>query len=250
VKLEKNYKNVRFDPQTFSEADLALGRKNDYRALTVKLGDCTWTYNTFAEFLATANQGTQTLYAISSNGKRNLIIFAREQSAGVEIEAPTRPEIESIISVFDKNAERCRPLPKEKDTKIFIGHGRNELWRDLKDHLQDIHNYDIEAYETGSRGGLAVQEILEQMLDKSSLALLVMTGEDETKDGKLRARQNVVHEIGLFQGGLGFRRAIILLENGTEEFSNIAGLQQIRFSKNNIKETFGEVLGVLTRELE
>jgi hypothetical protein len=47
---------------------------------------------------------------------------------------------------------------------------------------------------------------------------------------------------------LGFSKAIVLLEDGTEEFSNIAGIQQIRFAKGNIKETFGEVLAVLRRE--
>jgi predicted nucleotide-binding protein len=87
------------------------------------------------------------------------------------------------------------------------------------------------------------------MLEESSFALIVMTGEDETKDGKLHARQNVVHEAGLFQGKLGFSRAIILLEDGTEEFSNIYGLQQIRFPKGKIIETFGEVLAVLKQEI-
>ena len=86
------------------------------------------------------------------------------------------------------------------------------------------------------------------MMRESSFAILVMTGEDETKDGSKRARQNVIHEVGLFQGSLGFNRAIILKENGVEEFSNIAGVQQIRFTKNNIRETFGDVLGVLRRE--
>jgi predicted nucleotide-binding protein len=88
------------------------------------------------------------------------------------------------------------------------------------------------------------------MLDESSFALLVMTGEDEMKDGKVLARQNVIHEAGLFQGWLGFNRAIVLLEDGTEEFSNIHGLQQIRFSKGRIAETYGEVLAVLKREME
>jgi len=62
------------------------------------------------------------------------------------------------------------------------------------------------------------------------------TGEDETKDGKLLARQNVVHEAGLFQGKLGFTRAIILLEEVTEGFSNLAGLKRkraIRVWKNS-----------------
>ena len=58
----------------------------------------------------------------------------------------------------------------------------------------------------------------------------------------------MIHETGLFQGRLGFNRALILLEDGTDEFSNIKGIQQIRFGKNNIKETFGEVLATLRRE--
>ena len=67
-------------------------------------------------------------------------------------------------------------------------------------------------------------------------------------DGSWRARQNVIHEIGLFQGRLGFTKAIVLKEEGAEEFSNIAGVHQNRFSKGNIKETFGDVLAVLRRE--
>ena len=67
-------------------------------------------------------------------------------------------------------------------------------------------------------------------------------------DGTVRARQNVIHEIGLFQGRLGFTKAVVLKEDGTEEFSNINGVNQIRYTKDNIKETFGEVLAVLKRE--
>jgi predicted nucleotide-binding protein len=58
----------------------------------------------------------------------------------------------------------------------------------------------------------------------------------------------VVHEIGLFQGRLGFNRAIVLLEDGVEEFSNIHGIEQIRFSKGNIRETYGEILATIKRE--
>jgi predicted nucleotide-binding protein len=68
------------------------------------------------------------------------------------------------------------------------------------------------------------------------------------KTTETRARQNVVHETGLFQGRLGFSRAIVLVEEETELFSNLAGIRQIRFSKGKIKETFGDVLAVLRRE--
>jgi predicted nucleotide-binding protein len=86
------------------------------------------------------------------------------------------------------------------------------------------------------------------MLKRSSFALLVMTAEDEMSDGQKRARQNVVHEAGLFQGRLGFRRAIVVLESGAEEFSNIHGIEQIRFPPGAIRETFGDVVATIKRE--
>jgi predicted nucleotide-binding protein len=86
------------------------------------------------------------------------------------------------------------------------------------------------------------------MLETSDFALIVMTGEDETKDGKVRARENVVHEAGLFQGKLGFERAIILRENGCEEFSNIAGLVQLPFPPGNIMAISEEIRRTLERE--
>ena len=86
------------------------------------------------------------------------------------------------------------------------------------------------------------------MLDSASFAFLVMTGEDEQLDGELRPRENVVHESGLFQGRLGFRRAIVLLEDGCEKFSNNAGLGHINFPKGNIRAAFEDVRKVLQRE--
>jgi predicted nucleotide-binding protein len=86
------------------------------------------------------------------------------------------------------------------------------------------------------------------MLDGAGIAFVVLTAEDETADGKERARQNVVHEAGLFQGRLGFSRAVVLLEDGCEEFSNIQGLGQIRFPANCISACFEEVRRLLERE--
>jgi predicted nucleotide-binding protein len=88
------------------------------------------------------------------------------------------------------------------------------------------------------------------MLKRSSLAFLVLTGEDKDESGSLHARENVIHETGLFQGRLGFSRAIVLLEEGTAEFSNIHGIDQLRFSKGNIKEVFGDVIAIIKREFD
>jgi predicted nucleotide-binding protein len=48
---------------------------------------------------------------------------------------------------------------------------------------------------------------------------------------KWPARMNMIHEVGLYQGRLGFTRAIVMLEEGCNESSNTAGLGQIRFPR-------------------
>jgi predicted nucleotide-binding protein len=64
----------------------------------------------------------------------------------------------------------------------------------------------------------------------------------------MQARANVIHEVGLFQGKLGMRRAIVMLEDGCAEFSNIVGLTQIRFHPGRISASFEEVRRILERE--
>ena len=89
---------------------------------------------------------------------------------------------------------------------------------------------------------------LAQLLNDSCFAFLIMTAKDELRDDDYQARMNVIHEVGLFQGRFGFEKAIILLEEGCKEFSNIAGLGQIRFPKGNISVVFEEIKRVLERE--
>ena len=91
------------------------------------------------------------------------------------------------------------------------------------------------------------------MLDTSSFALLLLTAEDVHANGEMHARENVIHELGLYQGRrgrLGFLRAIALVEDGVREFSNILGINQIRFPKGMVRSTFGDVLATVQREFE
>lgn len=75
-----------------------------------------------------------------------------------------------------------------------------------------------------------------------------MTAEDEHADASFHPRENVVHELGLFQGKLGMTRAIVLLERGCKLFSNIHGLTYIDFEHGRISGAFEEVRLVLERE--
>jgi predicted nucleotide-binding protein len=133
-------------------------------------------------------------------------------------------------------------------TNVFIGHGRSLVWRELKDFIEDRLGLPVDEFNSVPVAGVTTTTRLSEMLDAAVFAFLVMTGEDEQVDGKVHARENVVHEVGLFQGKLGFNRAIVLLEEGCEEFSNIHGLGQVRFPRNNISTKFEEIRAVLQRE--
>lgn len=132
--------------------------------------------------------------------------------------------------------------------RIFIGHGRSLVWRELKDFLQDRLHLPWDEFNRESAAGIATTDRLMQMLNTASFAFLIMTAEDEHADETLHARENVIHEVGLFQGKLSMRRAIILLERGCQEFSNIHGLTHIPFPQGHISSAFEEIRRVLERE--
>ena len=260
AKTEKTIKYIKhssFDEENQSDEELLS--QSISREMSIKQLDETWNYDSEDEFF-----GDYRKYVSSVNHSyfryKRYLIFHRLEIRSVSrtdsevcvqfsLDLDRRSAIERVFDIFEADVEKSR-IPDEAITKpkVFIGHGRSTLWRDLKDHLHDKHDYDVVAYEIGSRAGHAIRDILEDMLSKSSFAVLVMTAEDQTIDGHFQARQNVIHETGLFQGRLGFSRAIILLEDGAEEFSNIHGIEQIRFSRGNIKETYGEFLATIKRE--
>ena len=118
----------------------------------------------------------------------------------------------------------------------------------LRIFLVETLGLEYEEFDRISAAGKSINNRLEEMLDKSCMAFLIMTGEDEHLDGSLHARQNVSHEIGKCQDRFGSERTIILLEEGCAKFSNIDGIIYISFAKGKIKETFGDVVSVLKRE--
>ena len=140
-----------------------------------------------------------------------------------------------------------KPAP-EKPEKIFLGHGGNKLWARVHMHLKEDLLLDVEAWESTPRAGHHSVEVLKALLSSCTFAVILATGEDATSQGNLRARQNVVHEVGLFQGRVGFEKVALLRQEGIEEFSNLAGLQIIPFPGDKIEASFYELDRMLKRE--
>lgn len=218
---------------------------------SIALSDEEWTFDNDEEFFRAYREDF--IYAMYVKNSMipplSMTVNMHPGMADVTVEAGTRDSIERVFDVFERYRESAAlPEVALPEPMIFIGHGRDPSWRDLKDHLQDHHGYLVVAFETQPRTGMTVTQVLEEMLGHASFAIFVLTGEDESGEGRMRARQNVIHEVGLFQGRLGVTRAIVLIEEGVEDLSNLSGVQYVSFPRGQIAVTFGPVLASLRRE--
>ena len=262
MQKQKSYRSTFFSVEILQTAvrtltEICPDSEIKYTRLGVRNGEVEWIHDHISEFWADYRdtKGSST-FNVEIKGSKSmelsLMTFARPLpfASIVTVKGDSRDKIETVFDLFDRseNESKLPDLAVENTEKIFVGHGRSPLWRELKDHLQDDQKFVVEAYEIGARAGHAVRDILESMLQSSSMAFLIMTGEDEMEGDTLRPRQNVVHELGLFQGKLGFSKSIAVVEQGVEIFSNLQGIQQIRFSRGNIKESFGEIVATIRRE--
>lgn len=139
-----------------------------------------------------------------------------------------------------------KEIEQKMSNRIFISHGHNELLKlKLKDFVQNkLHREPLILSEMPN-SGLTVVEKLEQAGGLCNQAIVLLTKDDEIKDGNMRARQNVIHEIGFFQGKYGRKNVILLCEHGVEIFSNISGIVRIEFSPDHFEEAYED----LRREL-
>lgn len=176
-------------------------------------------------------------------GLREASIFLQSMLEDVQDYWNDTPEI-NIEKLENVKVEE----PTIKTPCVFIGHGRNPLWARLQLFLEKQLGLKTVNYESESRIGEAIIPVLEKMLSQATFAVLILTAEDEITGGVKRARQNVIHEAGLFQGKLGFKKAILLKQEGTEDFSNVAGLQYIPFIGDSLEQTFWKLQEVLKRE--
>ena len=130
---------------------------------------------------------------------------------------------------------------------IFISHGHAELLKlQLKDFVREKLGKKAVILSEQPNNGMTIVEKLEAVSEKCNKAIILLTKDDEMADGSMRGRQNVIHEIGFFQGKYGRRNVILLQEEGVESFTNISGIVYIQFNRDH----FPEVFEPLRNELE
>ncbi len=115
-----------------------------------------------------------------------------------------------------------RPL---ESNKVFIVHGHDDELKAAAARLVSQCGLDpIILHEQPNKG----RTIIEKFSDFSDVgfAIVLLSADDELKDGSCRARQNVILELGYFLGKLGRTRVAVLYQNadGFDIPSDFAGV--------------------------
>jgi predicted nucleotide-binding protein len=165
----------------------------------------------------------------------------------------TRTQVQRLARDIDQlfeiraHSELAHPEQESASARrVFISHGRAPDWREVQQYIEkDIGLDTLELAQEPNKG----RTILDKLQESSAMcdcAVIVMTGDDLDAGGEARARENVIHEIGFFQGNYGLRRVVLLHEEGVSIPSNIHGVVYTPFPKGLVSACFG----LLVRELK
>lgn len=163
----------------------------------------------------------------------------------------SRAQLEKLVrdidQIFEIRANSELEQPKKATLlRVFLSHGRSDDWRKVQPFIErDVDLATIELAQEPNAG----RTIIEKLIDNANLcdsAVIIMTGDDIANQDESRVRENVMHEIGFFQGKYGRRFVILLHEEGVNVPTNLSGVAYVPFPKGTIEASFH----VLQRELK
>lgn len=179
-------------------------------------------------------------------------ILMSHSGAEDEIYHYSRQKMERLMRDIDQifeiraNSELQHPVKTaENFRRVFVTHGRSSDWREVQTYIEkDIKLATMELAQEPSSGMTIIEKLIAGA-DKCDSAVIVMTGDDIDADGQARSRENVMHEIGFFQGKYGRSQVCLLHEDGVSIPTNLSGVVYIPYPKGMVSAGFY----VLAREL-
>jgi len=125
-------------------------------------------------------------------------------------------EVDSIMATNNKK--------NITGNKVFIIHGHdNALKREVQLLLARADLDDVVLHEKPDKNRSIIDKLIEEGAP-AAYVIALLSPDDLQADGKYRARQNVILEIGYFLGKLGKERVRMLVKKGIEIPSDLRGI--------------------------
>lgn len=167
------------------------------------------------------------------------VTYFHEENARITSSSKT-----NILSFLEGILETVKSSEKENTSsaiidskKVFIVHGRDDLAKEQTARfLEKVELEAIILHEQSSRGKTVIEK-LEHYTDVA-FAIVILTPDDvgalatEKKNLKLRARQNVIFELGYLIGKLGRENVCALLKDNVEKPTDYDGVVYVQMDDN------------------
>ena len=145
-------------------------------------------------------------------------------------------KLQEVIVALSGQPSAKKPLASAPRERVFIIHGHNrELRETIARFVERLGPVVIILDEQPSSGRTIIEKF--ESYSDVHYAVALMTADDvgsgraAKEEPKLRARQNVVFELGFFTAKLGRSRLAVLYEEGVEMPSDFSGILYISLDK-------------------
>jgi predicted nucleotide-binding protein len=119
-----------------------------------------------------------------------------------------------------------------RSNRIFIVHGRdNETKESIARFVTRLGLEPVILHEQANKGRTIIEKFREEAAD-IGFAVVLMTPDDETAEGTMRARQNVILELGFFLGQLGNAKVAALVKGDVETPSDFDGVLYVQVDES------------------
>jgi sugar/nucleoside kinase (ribokinase family) len=131
---------------------------------------------------------------------------------------------------------------------VFLARGSSPEWTAVHDFLRNDCRLSVEsaedALESGPDGDVPA---ITRHIDNCGFAVCILV-DDEGRSEVTAANQRVLQLAGIFQGRYGFERVAMVVEEGCDVLSNVAGIIRLDYPRGDIRHVFWQMRQMLHRE--
>ncbi len=144
---------------------------------------------------------------------------------------------------------------------VFLIRGHSTEWKEVKKFIERELGFRVHVLADAFGGYNILDKFRNAIWEDADCAVAVMSGDDHMGAGEVRARQNVIYELGYCQGVFdgyyedpGVNPVIIIKERsiGFEQLSDLLGTEVLSYDRGGISRTFkklGKALETLREEM-
>lgn len=189
------------------------------------------------------------VYLLSQFAAKGLLVHGRTAANNpwlILVDDPSQIDdlYDHLSDNFNAIWESSKPSPDTRlrrtstglKTNVLICHGNRQTpTLKVKNFLREELKLNPILFEDHAKPGLTIIENLEIIAAECSSSIIIITKEDVQENGQVRARQNVIHELGYCHAYFGRERVVVMLEEGAEIPSNISGILYTPFRDSAIE---------------